>query len=145
MKPRRHFILSIVFLLACAGAPPRQTADNAPAGKVGGPTAKRLVAAGARLVDVRSPGFYATEHIEGAINIPVAEIASRAAADIGPTTTPVVLYCRTGAGSARAAVTLASLGYQRVYDLGPYLNWGEGAPAPTPLPTALNPQCPEGK
>ena len=43
---------------------------------------------------------------------------------------------RTGEGSAKAAATLVRLGYLYVYDLGSYLNWGEGAPAPTPLPPA---------
>lgn len=100
--------------------------------KVDGDTAKHLVAQGARLVDVRAPDFYALGHIAGAINIPVAAVADRLA-EIGPPETPIILYCRTGAGSARAAQTLASLGYTRVYDLGSYLNWGEGAPAATPL------------
>lgn len=83
---------------------------------------------------MRAPDFYAREHIAGSINIPVAEIASRAPTDTGPASTPVVLYCRTGAGSAKAAATLREMGYVEVYDLGSYLDWGEGAPAPTPLP-----------
>ncbi len=102
--------------------------------KVDGPAAKKLLADGARLIDVRAPDYYAREHIPGAINIPVAQVASRASVEIGPTNTPVILYCRTGAGSAQAAQTLVKLGYTRVYDLGSYLNWGDGAPAPTPLP-----------
>lgn len=102
--------------------------------KVDGPAAKKLLADGARLVDVRAPDYYAREHIAGAINIPVAQVATRASVDIGPINTPVILYCRTGAGSAQAAQTLVKLGYTRVYDLGSYLNWGNGAPAPTPLP-----------
>jgi rhodanese-related sulfurtransferase len=65
------------------------------------------------------------------------EIAARAPAEIGPSTTRVVLYCRTGKASAKAAATLKSLGYRYVYDLGSYLNWGEGAPAQTPLPPAV--------
>lgn len=102
--------------------------------KVDGAAAKKLVADGARLIDVRAPDYYAREHIAGAINIPVAQVASRATVEIGPPNTPVILYCRTGAGSAQAAQTLVKLGYTRVYDLGSYLNWGAGAPAPTPLP-----------
>ena len=147
--PARATPMLVVFLaLGCATtapavapgaqvcADPGVTGEATAPTRVDGATAKRLVADGARLVDVRAPDFYAREHISGAINIPVAQVASRAATDIGPVSTPVVLYCRTGAGSAKAAATLLQMGYVGVYDLGSYLNWGEGAPAPTPLPPA---------
>lgn len=148
MAARSAPLILISFAFACATSAPKEAplaqvcADPALAGgqkapnRVDGATARKLVADGAKLVDVRAPDFYAREHIAGAINIPVVEVASRAAAEIGPTSTPVVLYCRTGAGSAKAAETLRKMGYIAVYDLGSYLNWGEGAPAPTPLPAA---------
>jgi phage shock protein E len=108
--------------------------SSAPASmRVDGATARRLVAEGARLVDVRDAETFAQAHIEGAINVPVAEIAKRAA-EIGPADAGIVLYCQTGVRSAKAAGILTGLGYQRVYDLGSYRNWGEGAPAPAPLP-----------
>jgi rhodanese-related sulfurtransferase len=96
---------------------------------VDGAEAKRLVAAGARLVDVRDAESFAGQHIPGAINIPVDEVAVRAA-EIGPTSVSVVVYCRSGVRSAKAAAILAGLGYRHVYDLGSYLNWGEGLPKP---------------
>jgi rhodanese-related sulfurtransferase len=149
MRLRLAHSIVLSFALACATAAPAPvrpslaevctdpTLADAPAlPRVDGATARKLVAEGARLVDVRAPDFYGREHIAGAINIPVAEVAARAPVDIGPPSTPVVLYCRTGAGSAKAAATLRNLGYVAVYDLGSYLNWGEGAPAPTPLPPA---------
>lgn len=120
--------------------------EGVPSGAVDGPTAKQLVASGAKLVDVRGPSFYNDAHIAGAVNIPWAEMETRAT-EIGPVTTPVVLYCRTGAGATKAAATLAKLGYTRVYNLGSYLNWGEGAPPATPLPPGA-PQpstCPAAK
>jgi rhodanese-related sulfurtransferase len=141
-------LMLFVLMSACASTPvvrPAATATGDTCGisetpsdvpevsTVDGPTARRLVEQGARLVDVRAPDYYARGHIDGAINIPVAVVAERAAAGIGPAETPVVLYCRTGKGSAAAARTLARLGYSRVYDLGSYLNWGDGAPPATPL------------
>lgn len=139
----------LVLAAACAGpaqesaAVPRDVAqacvvpeDLPESSRVDGLAARKLIAQGARLVDVRAPDFYNKEHIQGAINIPVAQVEARAASEIGPVNTPVVLYCRTGAGSARAASILKKMGYVYVYDLGSYLNWGEGAPAPTPLPPA---------
>ncbi|MGZ6125953.1 MAG: rhodanese-like domain-containing protein [Myxococcales bacterium] len=107
--------------------------------RVDGATARRLVADGARLVDVRDAESYAQGHIAGAINIPVSDVAARAA-EIGPGSASVVVYCRTGARSAKAAGILAAMGYQHVYDLGSYLNWGDGAPAPAPLPPAPGPK-----
>lgn len=144
MSPRTTPVFLVFLALACATAAPsvapgpQVCADPGatPATRVDGDTAKKLVAGGARLVDVRAPDFYAREHIAGAINLPVAQVAERAPTEIGPVSTPVVLYCRTGAGSAKAAATLKQMGYVAVYDLGSYLNWGEGAPAPTPLPPA---------
>ena len=124
--------------VACA-EPAERNACQGPAAvtsgplKVDGTTARLLVANGARLVDVRAPDFFAGGHIEGAINVPWAQVVGRAA-EIGPPETEVVLYCRTGEGSEKAAAALARLGYRHVYDLGSYLNWGEGAPAATPLP-----------
>jgi rhodanese-related sulfurtransferase len=137
----------IVLWLSCAGtlavaavapsAPPAACPESPATAqgplRVDGPTAKLLVKNGARLVDVRAPEMYAGGHIAGAVNIPWAQIEARAG-EIGPPGTPVVLYCRTGQGSGKAAATLVRLGYTRVYDLGSYLNWGEGAPPPTPLP-----------
>lgn len=117
-----------------AGAALSRASAPAPV-RVDGATARRLVAEGARLVDVRDAETFARSHIEGAINVPVAEIANRAR-EIGPADASIVLYCQTGVRSARAAGILTGLGYQRVYDLGSYRNWGEGAPAPTPLPAA---------
>ena len=130
-------ILIALVLSGCAsaGTPPSplqaEVVPPTPV-KVDGPTAMRLVAEGARLVDVRIPEFFAQEHLAGAINIPAAAIADRAAAELGPTDTPVVLYCRTGANSAKAAQRLVAIGYTRVYDLGSYSNWREdGAAAPS--------------
>lgn len=84
--------------------------------------AHRLVAGGARLVDVRSPGEFAGGHIDGAINVPVGEIEKRLG-EIGPTDRPVVLYCAHGIRAARAARLLAHAGYTSVHNLGAMHNW----------------------
>jgi len=110
---------------------PRDAALSPQPVRVDGAEAKRLVAAGARLVDVRDAASYAGGHLPGAINVPVEDVAARAA-EIGPAGASVVLYCKSGVRSAKAASILAGLGYLHVYDLGSYLNWGEGAGAPPP-------------
>lgn len=83
--------------------------------------AQQQVGAGAALVDVRTTIEFADGHIDGSINIPVADLRRRMGeidASRG-----VVLYCRSGARSARAAGMLRKAGIEGVYDLGPMSAW----------------------
>ncbi len=92
-------------------------------GRSRGPSeARQWVADGAVLVDVRSPAEFASGHIEGAINVPVDQVASRVDA-IGPADKAVVVYCRSGGRSAAATATLKAKGRTRVFDLGPMSAW----------------------
>ena len=84
--------------------------------------ARQLVESGARLIDVRSPGEYASGHIEGARNIPLGQIVSRAK-DVGRKDAPVVVYCRSGMRSAQAKSKLEAAGFTRVYNLGGMSRW----------------------
>ncbi|MBZ4413214.1 rhodanese-like domain-containing protein [Myxococcus faecalis] len=84
--------------------------------------ARRRVEAGATLVDVRSPEEFADGHLPGAVNIPVGELARRLG-ELGPPTTPVVVYCRSGARSGRAERLLKEQGFQDVFNLGPMSAW----------------------
>jgi rhodanese-related sulfurtransferase len=45
------------------------------------------------LVDVLSPESFASRHIPGAINLPVADMARRAADVLPDRDAPVVVYC----------------------------------------------------
>ena len=45
------------------------------------------------LVDVLSPESFASAHVPGAINLPVAEIGQRAGEVIPDRDTPIVTYC----------------------------------------------------
>lgn len=91
---------------ACAG---RASADDA----------HRWVEQGATLLDVRTPEEFAAGHLDGAVNIPVQEL-DRRLSEVPPG--KVVVYCRSGARSARAAVMLRSAGHE-VLDLGPKSAW----------------------
>ncbi len=84
--------------------------------------AHELVAGGARLVDVRSPGEFSGAHLDGARNIPVGEIAGRAR-ELGDKDKPIIVYCASGARSAMAKRTLKSAGFSQVYNLGAMSNW----------------------
>ncbi|MBL8935554.1 MAG: rhodanese-like domain-containing protein [Archangium sp.] len=83
--------------------------------------AKALVKAGAVLVDVRTPEEFAAKHLDGAVNIPIDDLEARKAEL--PKDKDIVLYCRSGARSARGKSLLASAGYTRVHNLGPMSNW----------------------
>ena len=53
---------------------------------------RRLVAEGAQLVEVLPVGEYEDEHLPGAVNIPLKELAARAPRELDPGR-PVVVYC----------------------------------------------------
>jgi rhodanese-related sulfurtransferase len=84
--------------------------------------AKQLVQAGARLVDVRSPGEFASGHLPGAVNIPVQELDQRMS-ELEPKDAAIVLYCRSGNRSGSAARQLKAAGYGAVHDLGAMSRW----------------------
>ena len=67
------------------------------------------------LVDVRQPEEYLSPpgHLPGAINIPVAEVPSRAS-EISAHNKPIVLVCKTDRRSARAAEALLAAGLRDV-------------------------------
>lgn len=79
---------------------------------------RTLLASGeAVLVDVRTPGEFSGNGLEGANNIPVQQLDKRLG-DVGDKDDPVVVYCRSGSRSARAAQMLEQAGFEKVYDLG---------------------------
>jgi len=91
-------------------------------GDVSGAEARQLVQAGARLVDVRTPGEFAAGHLAGALNIPVQELDGRMQ-ELLPKDAAVVVYCRSGHRSGNAARMLKSAGFATVHDLGPMTRW----------------------
>ncbi|WP_224489008.1 rhodanese-like domain-containing protein [Robertkochia flava] len=76
------------------------------------------------LVDVRTPVEFEEGHLPGALNIDVkSEEFINEVSGIRKNRN-VLLYCRSGRRSARAAEILDSLGYKKVYNLeGGYLAW----------------------
>ena len=90
--------------------------------RISGSDARSLVAEGAMLVDVRSPGEFSGGHIEGAISIPIQELAGRAD-ELGDKSGQIVLYCQSGARSAMAKRLLESRGFTNVHDMGGMGSW----------------------
>jgi len=78
------------------------------------------VAAGAFLLDVRTPGEFQDGHAEGATNIPVSELESRLAEV--PRDRVVITYCASGSRSRTAATILRAEHYD-VRDLRTLSAW----------------------
>ncbi|TPV92650.1 MAG: rhodanese-like domain-containing protein [Myxococcales bacterium FL481] len=93
------------------------------ASTITGEQAKRLVSSGATLIDVRTPSEFSSGHIDGAMNISVDQLAERLA-DVGDRSGAVVLYCASGARSARAKRILEREGFSNVNNLGGMSRWG---------------------
>lgn len=124
---------------SCAASPPGERSAGAPAdgvagiapGIVGGAAARKLAAAGVKIVDVRTRDEFVAGHVPGAVNVPFQEVARRHA-EIGPPTTPVLLYCESGRRSGIAARILRDKGFTRIFDLQSYDRWVRSEPATEP-------------
>lgn len=82
------------------------------------------------LIDVRSAQEFAASHVPGAINIPLDQIAARAAEL--PAEGDVVFYCQSGVRSRLAIEVLRSLGIERpLFHFGGGLNAWQAAGQPT--------------
>jgi len=86
--------------------------------------AHKMVEDGAALLDVRSPAEFAGGHVSGAVNIPVDQLPG-GASKLDPQRA-VVVYCRSGMRSAKAAKLLRQSGFQTVHDMGSISKWEGG-------------------
>jgi phage shock protein E len=87
---------------------------------VTGAVAQALVLSGATLLDVRTASEFATDGLPGAINIPLAELATRMSElDLGKN---IVVYCASGNRAGQATTQLCDGGYS-VFNLGARSNW----------------------
>jgi rhodanese-related sulfurtransferase len=90
--------------------------------RVSGGDARALVAKGATLLDVRSPGEFGGGHIDGAINIPIQELSGRID-ELDDKAGEIVVYCQSGTRSAMAKRLLERDGFTNVHDLGGLAQW----------------------
>jgi rhodanese-related sulfurtransferase len=100
--------------------------------------------AGLVVVDSRSAQAWEQGHLPGAVHLPTARIAERAASLIPPTSY-VVTYCWGPGcnGATRAALAFATLGYRVKEMIGGYEYWvREGFPVETALGTVTAPVDP---
>ena len=85
---------------------------------------------GARIIDVREPEEFQSEHIVGAINLPLSRLDLLASGVAGAPHQPLVLVCRSGNRSRSACEYLTALGHSDLANLqGGTMTWAvEGRP-----------------
>ena len=69
------------------------------------------------IIDVRNPMEFATERIDGAVNIPLSEIMHHIDS-IKQMSKPIVVHCLSGGRSATAVSILKQSGLDEVYNGG---------------------------
>lgn len=69
------------------------------------------------ILDVRTPGEFFSEHIQGATLIPVQQLAERIAEIDSLKDRAVLVYCRSGNRSIPAAQILIQNGFKKVYNM----------------------------
>ncbi len=86
--------------------------------------AKRIIADGdVVIVDVRSSNEFATGHIPGALCVPAKTISAADTSVLPDRNQAIMVYCKTGMRSKKAAATLARLGYTKVFNIGGISSW----------------------
>jgi len=112
-------LIGSVFLSACSS----ELASVTP-----GQAASMFASKEAIILDVRELDEWQAQHITGAIHIPLAQVEQRLSELAQYKHSPVIVQCRSGKRSAKAASTLQSAGFTEVYNLTGGINaWvGDG-------------------
>lgn len=119
---RLPILALVVALSACRTTPDATTATAASASATDAPAspAEQLISRdpSALVVDVRTPGEYASGHVAGARNVDVTGDGFAEAFVSIPKDQTVYVYCRSGSRSTRAKGILEEMGFQSVVNAG---------------------------
>jgi len=74
---------------------------------------------GAIVIDVRTPSEFASEHHQGAVNIPLDNL-SQITTVVEDKSRSILLYCHSGARAVAACSRLRRMDYQDVHNIGSY-------------------------
>ena len=78
----------------------------------------------AQLIDVRTPEEYAEGHLEGSTNLNYFDDDFEVQLQKLDKTKTVMVYCKSGGRSGKAAAKLQSLEFQKIFDMeGGYTAW----------------------
>lgn len=107
-------------------------AANAEVPRITMAQAKELIAKGAMVLDVRdAPEVEKNGKVSGAVHVSRGMLEFRADPESPyhdkqfDRARTVIVYCASGGRSALAGKTLKDLGYENVFNLGPFKDWAE--------------------
>ena len=80
--------------------------------------ARKHLATGALVIDVRSPEEFRSGHVPNAINIPLGELRESLPRRVKDKSQVLLLHCLSGGRSGIAKYQLKRLGYPNVFNLG---------------------------
>lgn len=121
---RRVFLLILSIVLLNSGCGGKNVEQNTYQQITQEDAKKRMDEQEVMILDVREQEEYDGGHIPGAVLLPVGTITEDTAAAVIPEKESVVLvYCRSGNRSKKAAGALAALGYTQIYEFGGITTW----------------------
>jgi phage shock protein E len=83
-------------------------------------TALAYLRDGAIVIDVRTPAEFSAGHLPNARNIPLQQIESGTPLHLMNRNQVLLLHCKSGMRSSKAAKLLSGMGYVNVLNLGSY-------------------------
>ncbi|MEE0110529.1 MAG: rhodanese-like domain-containing protein [Oscillospiraceae bacterium] len=117
------FLLMLMLLSACGQT--TQNSQEAVFMNITAEEAKEIMdsSEGYILLDVRTQEEYDESHIPGAVLIPNTEIEDRAGEELPDKEQLILVYCRSGNRSKKAAEILVKLGYTNIREFGGIMDW----------------------
>ena len=122
----KKMIILVCFLLLIVGCGEKEMKDNNKSisenkvsiNKITCDKMKELMNDGAILIDVREKDEYNERHLDKAINISYTIIKDEISKYVANKDDKIIVYCKSGARSNKAANYLLEAGYSNIYDLG---------------------------
>ena len=81
--------------------------------------ARKHLAEGALVIDVRSPEEFRGRHIPNALNIPLGDLRATVSCRVTDKNQVLLVHCLSGGRSSIAKHQLKRMGYTNVFNLGP--------------------------
>ncbi|MFM1905847.1 MAG: hypothetical protein RIT32_643 [Actinomycetota bacterium] len=119
---RKYIALVIALMLALAGC--SNSADSSVTDLSVADFASTIASEDVVILDVRTPGEFATGHIENSINIDAESGSFASEIESLDKTKTYAVYCRSGNRSGNATKIMAEAGFTSIYNmLGGTIDW----------------------